>query len=235
MIEDPLVRRARDLWVRLAGVPVAFPTTDAVTVVVAPASRLCPPGWTGIVVLGGAGIATAPDADAASALRAALQRLPVTAATDTARVRAELPVTDVLGPATLAYLHEADLSPRVSGAPVERATRDLDDLLAVAAPDEVAESGMDAITSDAFVVRHDGRIVAAAGHVRWLDTAAHLCVLAAPDHRGRGHARAVAAAATADAPAQGLLPQWRARPEPSRRVARALGFRELGTQLSVRL
>jgi hypothetical protein len=33
----------------------------------------------------------------------------------------------------------------------------------------------------------------------------------------------------------GLLPQWRARPEPSRRVARALGFRELGAQLSIRL
>ncbi|NEC07096.1 GNAT family N-acetyltransferase, partial [Streptomyces sp. SID7909] len=31
------------------------------------------------------------------------------------------------------------------------------------------------------------------------------------------------------------LPQWRARPEASRRVARALGYRELGSQLSVRL
>ncbi len=30
-----------------------------------------------------------------------------------------------------------------------------------------------------------------------------------------------------------LLPQWRARPEPSRRVARALGFRETGAQISL--
>lgn len=39
----------------------------------------------------------------------------------------------------------------------------------------------------------------------------------------------------AHALAAGLLPQWRARPVESRRVALALGFRELGTQLSVGL
>jgi hypothetical protein len=33
----------------------------------------------------------------------------------------------------------------------------------------------------------------------------------------------------------GKLPQWRARPQPSRRVALALGFRELGSQVSIRL
>lgn len=32
--------------------------------------------------------------------------------------------------------------------------------------------------------------------------------------------------------AAGLLPRWRARPVASRRVARALGFHELGSQLS---
>ncbi|PWS40209.1 GNAT family N-acetyltransferase, partial [Streptomyces sp. ZEA17I] len=41
--------------------------------------------------------------------------------------------------------------------------------------------------------------------------------------------------ATAHALAAGLLPQWRARPAASRRVAAALGYRELGAQLSVRL
>ncbi|MYV58866.1 GNAT family N-acetyltransferase, partial [Streptomyces sp. SID4931] len=44
----------------------------------------------------------------------------------------------------------------------------------------------------------------------------------------------VAHAATAHALAAGLLPQWRARPPASRRVARALGYREVGRQLSVR-
>jgi hypothetical protein len=33
----------------------------------------------------------------------------------------------------------------------------------------------------------------------------------------------------------GRLPQWRARPPASRRVARSLGFRELGFQVSIRL
>ncbi|NEB68512.1 GNAT family N-acetyltransferase, partial [Streptomyces fulvissimus] len=51
----------------------------------------------------------------------------------------------------------------------------------------------------------------------------------------RGLARQVASEATAHALAAGLLPQWRARPAASRRVAAALGYRELGAQLSVRL
>ncbi|MEV7804091.1 hypothetical protein AB0O28_14175 [Microbispora sp. NPDC088329] len=37
----------------------------------------------------------------------------------------------------------------------------------------------------------------------------------------------------ADALADGLLPQWRARQEPSRRVAQVLGFREAGAQVSL--
>lgn len=67
------------------------------------------------------------------------------------------------------------------------------------------------------------------------DRAAHLCVLTAPDARGRGLARQVARAATAHALIAGPLPQWRARPPASRRVAQALGYREAGRQLSVRL
>ncbi|MFD6391459.1 GNAT family N-acetyltransferase [Nocardia sp. NPDC055029] len=53
--------------------------------------------------------------------------------------------------------------------------------------------------------------------------------------RGQGLARATASAAVAHASAAGLLPQWRARVPQSRAVARALGFRELGAQLCVRL
>ncbi|MFD3663840.1 hypothetical protein ACFWVF_25200 [Streptomyces sp. NPDC058659] len=45
----------------------------------------------------------------------------------------------------------------------------------------------------------------------------------------------MASAAVAHAIAAGLLPQWRARPHSSRRVAAALGFEELGAQLSVEL
>ena len=42
-------------------------------------------------------------------------------------------------------------------------------------------------------------------------------------------------AAVAHALGGGLMPQRRARPAESRRVAVALGFRELGVQLSIRL
>lgn len=45
----------------------------------------------------------------------------------------------------------------------------------------------------------------------------------------------LAAVEESDADESGLLPQWRARPEPSQRVARALGFRVLGAQISLRL
>ncbi|WP_331770484.1 hypothetical protein [Embleya sp. NBC_00888] len=48
-------------------------------------------------------------------------------------------------------------------------------------------------------------------------------------------ARTVASAAVRHALAAGLLPQWRARPEPSKRVALALGFRDVGFQVSIRL
>ncbi|MFD3409956.1 hypothetical protein [Streptomyces cyaneofuscatus] len=44
-----------------------------------------------------------------------------------------------------------------------------------------------------------------------------------------------ASGATAHVLAAGLLTQWRARPAASRRVATALGYREPGAQLSVRL
>ncbi|MFF2963997.1 GNAT family N-acetyltransferase [Streptomyces sp. NPDC057963] len=78
-------------------------------------------------------------------------------------------------------------------------------------------------------------MVAAAGYWSSPQSVAHLSVLVAPHCRGRRLARAVASAAVAHALDAGLLPQWRARPYPSQRVAVALGFRELGAQLSIRL
>jgi hypothetical protein len=144
----------------------------------------------------------------------------------------------VLGPAALAYLDAADFRTAVpAGGAADRLPArhpDLDALCAAATPDEVGEAGLDGIESDVFVVRDGSRVVAAAGYERWLGVAAHLCVLTAGQARGRGLARIAASAAVAEALREGLLPQWRAVPEPSRRVARALGFRELGSQLSFR-
>ncbi|MGW3829145.1 GNAT family N-acetyltransferase [Streptomyces sp. NPDC005071] len=78
-------------------------------------------------------------------------------------------------------------------------------------------------------------VVAAAGYRAWPRRTAHISVLTAPGWRGRGLARVTGSATTTHALAAGLLPQWRARVPESRRVAIALGFRELGAQLSIDL
>ena len=65
---------------------------------------------------------------------------------------------------------------------------------------------------------------------------AHVGILVAPDQRGRGVGRALAAAATARALDLGRVPQWRAATDnpASRVIARAVGYVEVGRQLSVR-
>lgn len=236
MSTAPLLDRARDAWVTLAGVPVTFRREGEVRV--SPESRLCPPQWTGIVTLGGASIATVPDHRFSAALRVALASLPAGAESTVDRWRAALPVVDVLGPACLGYLDESDFRPLAGGPAAEQLPAghaDVAALLAAAEDHEAAESGIAGITSAAFVVR-DGRTAAAvAGYRHWPGEVAHLCVLTAPAHRGRGLARAAASAATSDALASRLLPQWRARVPASRRIARAIGFSELGAQLSLRV
>lgn len=260
----PAVPHARALWSELAGVPVEF--TSPTAVVIAPGSLLCPPGWAGIVRIGDAAVATAPDARAAGALRVAVRELAYADLADPVLLGGALsgtaaPVLDVLGPATLSYLDRDDFLPALpeeAGAAVEPAAPDdpaLTALLAGAGQGEADESGLDEITSPAFLLREcvregadaggagvgagstagAGEVVAAAGYVIWPRSVAHVCVLVAPHRRGRRLARTVASAAVSHALDAGLLPQWRARPYPSRRVAAALGFRELGTQLSVRI
>jgi hypothetical protein len=233
-----LIARARDLWTALAGSPVEF-RDGRVRAAVSADSLVCPPGWIGLVVLDGAGIAVVPR----PGLVDAVAWLPPGSATDPAFLRTgsggpvRFPAfAEVLGPATLAFLDATEFR-GATGPDIERLAAghaELDVLLAAATPDEVGESGIDDIRSDVFVIRESGRVVAAAGYERWPGNAAHLCVLTAADARGRGLARAAASAAAEQALAEGLLPQWRAVPEPSRRIARALGFRELGAQLSVR-
>ncbi|MGW0248621.1 GNAT family N-acetyltransferase [Nocardia goodfellowii] len=113
--------------------------------------------------------------------------------------------------------------------------RGLGRVLAGAGEADRDESGFDEITSSAFVVCSAGVVVSAAGYRVWPNRTAHVSVLTASDRRGQGLARAAASAAVEHALRQGLVPQWRARTAESRRVAAALGFRELGAQLSLRL
>jgi hypothetical protein len=233
MVDGSLLAQARQVWTELAGVPVAFPSSG-ITAVTSARSLLCPPGWAGLVVLGDAGIATVP-VDGAGA---ALAELPVAAATDAGLVRARLAPVETLGPATLAYLDRPAFVPAGRPGLAERLPAGHDEvgrLVASVSAEDAGECGLEEITSPAFVVRERGVVVAAAGYRGWPASVAHLSVLTADRCRGRGLAGLVAAAAVADALDHGLLPQWRARPAASRQVARRLGFRELGAQLSLRL
>jgi ribosomal protein S18 acetylase RimI-like enzyme len=92
------------------------------------------------------------------------------------------------------------------------------------------------VTSDLFAIYDEvGQLAAVCGYEHWPARIAHLCVATAPQYRRRGAGRKVSEAAIASAVAEGLLPQWRARPEASKMLARSLGFEELGLQMSVRL
>jgi RimJ/RimL family protein N-acetyltransferase len=218
-----LLNDARSLWTALAGTPVAF-SSGSLTVVVSPNSLICPPSWVGVVVLGDAAIATAPEERSADRLRRAW--------TDIDHVKQAMTWVNALGPASLAYLDPVEFRPTELAAGTGG---NLSTLFAAVDSVDLNESGVDEITSPAFTVTEGDRVVAAAGYRTWLGRAAHISVLVAPDHRGRGLATAVASAAVTDAIHNGLLPQWRARIEYSRRVARTLGFRELGAQLSLKL
>ncbi|MGW1494319.1 GNAT family N-acetyltransferase [Streptomyces sp. NPDC002402] len=238
MSMDPLLARAWGLWKDLAGVPVSFAPTGGVNVVVSPESGMCPVGWVGVVALGGLAIVTVPSESAAVMVRDALTGLPVEAVVDAASVREVLPVARVLGPAVLSYVSPEGFRPVAASSTVEQlpghhpALRSLEK---AAGHEDAAEASLDEIMSPAFVVREHGKVVAAAGYQAWRRWTAHISVLTAPDVRGRGLARVTGSATVAHALAAGLLPQWRARRPASRRVAAALGFEELGAQLSIEI
>ncbi|MGW3607961.1 hypothetical protein [Micromonospora sp. NPDC005161] len=90
MSRDPLLARAREVWLEMAGVPMAFPADGGVEVAVSARSLLCPPGWVGIVALGDAAIVTVPAGSWAGIVRKGLHVLPVEALTDFDRLRAVL-------------------------------------------------------------------------------------------------------------------------------------------------
>ncbi|PRY57370.1 GNAT family N-acetyltransferase [Glycomyces artemisiae] len=237
MADDSLTARAKALWELLAAAPVAFPSGPGVQVVASPGSKMCPPGWVGIVVLGDAAIATVPTEDALKPVQEALSSISVASLTQSDVLKSVLPIQAVLGPATLAYLsreHFVPTRPEV----IEQVAPDDPDvqaLLKEVGVGDADESGIGEITSAAFVVREEGKITAVAGYRAWPGATAHMCILTAEAARGRGLAKRAAAAAVDHALTAGLLPQWRARPEASRRVASALGFRQLGAQLSFHL
>jgi RimJ/RimL family protein N-acetyltransferase len=231
-----LTARARAVWQSLAGVPVAF--APVLRVAASSRSSLCPPGWAGLVVIDGAAIATAPDRHIAQVIQQALSTVPAATVTDTEVLGSKLDIADMLGPATLAYLDYEDFRPQHVPAVIEVLDArhpELRRFLSRADANDLGESGIEQITSPAFVIREDAEITAVAGYREWPGKVAHLSVLTAVDARGRGLACATASAAVSHALGENKLPQWRARPESSRRIARRLGFRELGSQVSIRV
>lgn len=230
---EALLSRCREVWAALAGVPVTF--SPVLRVVVSPESRLGPEGWAGIVVLGDAAVATAPDAAARRALQRAVRDVPAGMLTGPGLLRERCEITGVLGPAALAYLGPGEFRPGRSAGVIRPPDEEMRRFLAAASPSDAAESGLAEITSPPFAVWEHGQIAAAAGYRHWPGAVAHLSVLTARRARGRGYGRLVAAAAVEHAIGAGLLPQWRARPQASRRLARTLGFQELGSQISLRL
>jgi hypothetical protein len=208
------------------------------SVAASPRSYLCPPGWAGVVVLGDAILATAPDHETARHVEQALGGLPAASLADAEILSSRPRVAEILGPAVLAYLDSSEFRPRLGDAVITPLGLDdprLRQFVLAADTYEVEESGIEEITTPAFAVRERGQVVAAAGYRDWPRGTAHLSVLTATAARGRGLAHAAASAAVAHAIEAGRLPQWRARPLASQRVARALGFRELGFQVSIRL
>ena len=237
---DDLTVRARALWTHCAAAPVEFPAAGGIAVVVSPQSVMCPRGWVGIVVIGDAAIATAPTNEAAATVGRELGGMPIADLIDGQRVLKALGAQRALGPARLAYLDEADFR-SVSEPALGEVGRVLVDDPALRAfdgsvPQEDAdEAAILDVASPVFVVRDGDRVIAASGYRTWPCGIAHIAVLTAPEARGRGLAKATGAVAARHALDAGLTPQWRARPPASQRVARALGFRELGTQISVLL
>ncbi|CAM3142459.1 GNAT family N-acetyltransferase [Stackebrandtia soli] len=238
MTTDQLMARARRLWEELATTQVRF-VPGRVNIAVAPDSKLSPAGWIGVVALGDAAIVTVRSERAERLVRKHLGTTPVGAVIDATVIQRLLPVMNVLGPATLAYADESGFRTSATGtSPVEQLASDHPDLAhpeALAGEADAAEAGLTACDSPVFAIRADDLIVAAAGYHTWPRRTAHIGVLTAPHWRNKGLAKAVGAAATAHALANGFLPQWRARVLPSQRAARTLGFRTLGTQLSFEL
>jgi GNAT superfamily N-acetyltransferase len=146
------------------------------------------------------------------------------------------PVAGFLGPATLAYADDACFQPReVQGITMVPAGNDaVLGLTEACRAEDTEESAIARVTSPVSVIQHDGKVVAACGYEVWAASLAHIGVLTHPQWRGQGLATGVASSCVAQALQARLVAQWRARCTltASRRIARSLGFVELGRQLS---
>ena len=220
---------ARNAWSELALTADAFRDGRS-RVIVQPGSRLAPPGWVGVVALGRAAVVTVPDRQIESVVTEVTAGIAPDALTELDWSFAG--ATSVLGPAALFFGETTNVSVVEHVDQLPSSDEAILDLVRRVSPEDAEEASVQDVASPMFIVWDNTRVVAACGYRRWLDTLAHLSVLVDPLYRRRGHARTVAHAALAHARNAGLLPQWRARPLASKRLAASLGLTPLGSQLS---
>jgi GNAT superfamily N-acetyltransferase len=222
---------ARSAWSELALTADAF-QDERCQVIVQPGSRLAPSAWVGMVALGRAAVVTVPDRRTEAVIRKVAAGVAPNVLVDLDWSAAG--AIDVLGPAALFFGEPNDVSISETMGQLTSSDEAIADLVRRASPEDAAEASLEDVGSPVFVLREGGRVVAASGYGRWLDSLAHLSVLVDPLRRRHGFGRAVAQAALAHALSEGLLPQWRARPVASQRLAESLGLVRLGSQVSAR-
>lgn len=224
--------QARRLWCTLAGDEDALrPET---TTVVHGSRGIAPQGWTGVVRLGDAYLIEAGDADAA--VLDLLRNLDDPS--DVEQVTTSLHPADTLGPGELGYLPvgaevaDLDCDGELREVPVDS----LRGWLASLPADDVDESSI-ADMDRVLVLYRDEGVLGAAGHLDWPAQIGHVGVLVSPEARGQGVGGCLGAAATRWVLEHGRTPQWRAATSnaASRRVARRIGYHEMGRQFSFRL
>jgi RimJ/RimL family protein N-acetyltransferase len=224
---DPVVDAAATAWARLLGLGAL----GELQVVVDPTSWLAPRGWIGILAVGPTLTASVPSLDLEERVRMALEELTPAEATTPETVIPRMPFArSAVGPAKLFYPPERFTATN-SAADVAM-SHELAGFLAEADADDLQESGLGHIESPAFVSRtSDGVFAAVCGYRRWPNAVAHLGVMTHPSLRRHGHGKQAASRAINHATTEGLLPQWRARPLASQRLAGAIGLIAVGTQL----
>jgi len=222
----------RQLWRTLAGDPAAL---QPGTVTVVRGSRgIAPPGWTGVVRVGDAFAIEAGEAntEALEALRS------LDDPSDPAQVARTLRPTRTLGPGELFYLPGGGevATLEVAGEIEEVAVTSITDWLDRLAVDDLDESGVDEM-EQVLVLRRDGVVLGAAGHLDWPSDIGHLGVIVAPQARGTGVGSALGAAATRRVLSLGRHPQWRAAAwnEASQIAAGRIGYQQMGRQFSFQL
>jgi GNAT superfamily N-acetyltransferase len=142
-------------------------------------------------------------------------------------------VTRVIGPAFYGYADRETFDSVASAARVLTSDGEsaYDILRAAVLDDEWEQGGMDFVPKETVGLYVDNDLVASAGYDVWDGLIAHLAVITHPDHRNKGHGRAVVSRATERALADGLLPQYRTADAWPWSVALAenLGFERFAT------